>query len=102
MVIKDFCCFLSFVKRGGDLFASTLSTLKPEDYKKVDFNIKLQKDKCKTKYTLERAQKEVNIPVIMGSRSQKMWETRMELTDNSPDLMEISEYSFDNDAMEID
>jgi len=102
MVVKDFRCYLSFVRTGDKLYASTLSTLKPEDYMEVDFKIKIQKDNRSTKYAPETIRTETEIPVVMGSRSQQVLVMRMRLTDGLPDLMELTEYSPDADAMEVD
>jgi len=102
MIVKDFRSYLSFARTRDKLFASTLSTMKEDDYKEVNFKVKVQKDERKTKYAPQNAQTETAIPVVMGSRSQQTLLTRMKLTGDPPDPMELTECTTEADAMEVD
>jgi hypothetical protein len=101
LVIQDFCSCSSFVRTEHILYVSSLSTMKPVDYRQVNFIVKVCKDNRNTKYAPARIGGKPEVPVVMGSRSQQILLTRMRFISDLPQLMELSEHSFDGDAMEI-
>ena len=70
--VNNFRSYMSFISSNGKLFASTLSTFNPQDYAEVTFKVSKVKDSRKTKYAPKRQVTDVEVPVIMGTKS---WQT---------------------------
>ena len=71
---------MSFVSFNGQILASTLSTLNFPDYNQIETKIKSEKDKRKTKYTVNIEAMDIDVPMVVGIRSRKTLQTRVELT----------------------
>jgi len=89
LTVDNFRSFLSFVRVGDKLLASTLSTLVPINYTEVIFKTTAAKDKRQTKRAPKRQAMDIDIPVVVGPRSRTTLLKRVELTQDSPDFMDV-------------
>ena len=89
LTMNDFRSFLSFVRVGDKLFASTLSTLDPTNYTEVTFKTATVKDKRQTKRAPKRQAMDVDIPAVVGPRSRITLLKRVGLTQDFPHLMDV-------------
>ena len=83
LIIENFKCYMSFIPFQGKLYVSPLSTLNSENYVIVEFKVKIEKDKRKTKFAPER-KTNCEILNIFGSKSLQTLLTRIELIQQVP------------------
>jgi len=76
---------MSFVKIGGKLFASTLSTLGRSSYTEVVTKVVRVKDTRKVKYAPEGRSMDIDVQVVMGPKSQQTLRGIIELAQYVPD-----------------
>lgn len=79
---------MSFVRYEGKLYACPLSTLNSQDYFILEYTVKEESDKRKTKYAPERVQAlSSGFQKVMGNFSAKTLLTRLQI------IQQISKFS---------
>ena len=69
--------------------ASTASTMVLCDYADISEVVKVSEDKRRTKQTPAEQEVEVDVPVVMGSRSARTLLMRVSLAQNAPTPMDV-------------
>ncbi len=94
LIMKNLKTFMAFTSCHGKLFACPLSTLNGRDYIILDFKIKSEKEKRKTKVAPPQEQHFSEVTQVMGSTSmkdllprmqfiEKMWNTHGNIMDTA-------------------